>query len=465
MMNILLDNLSFKRKEQFIFKQLNYGFHPGTFNILRGDSGCGKSTLLRIIAGFADLDYSGEVLLSGEKMRNKTIHEKASQIGMVFQNPNQQFTMRTLRREITFALENLSYSYEEIQTRMYQAVALTKTTHFLDQDLISLSGGEKQRASLTVLLAMNAPILLLDEPFASIDIKSRHELIALLAELRDLGKTIILCDHDLSGYQGLVDQVVTLGKNGLSQENLSILDSQPVPILSKKTEISSPLLQLNQVSYGHGKRLLLEPTDYLFNQGITTLTGDNGVGKSTLLSAIVQQKKHKGKLYLNGKKIKRNKALYQQLTLAVQDASHQFVQLTPREELSFNTTLSEEQKKKQKEVLGRLGLADKLDGSLFHLSEGQKKMIQLVSMLSLDRELLLLDEPFTGLDEAACQLFMDWMIEKSDKQSFIIVSHRLAPLSGNSDYHVNLSHKTLNFVGEQAHQGGEIIECSQNQYA
>ena len=122
MMNILLDNLSFKRKEQFIFKQLNYGFHPGTFNILRGDSGCGKSTLLRIIAGFADLDYSGEVLLSGEKMRNKTIHEKASQIGMVFQNPNQQFTMRTLRREITFALENLSYSYEEIQRRMYHAV-------------------------------------------------------------------------------------------------------------------------------------------------------------------------------------------------------------------------------------------------------------------------------------------------------------------------------------------------------
>lgn len=464
-MKIMLDNLSFKRGERYIFKQLNYGFHPGTFNILRGDSGSGKSTLLRIVAGFADLSFEGKVLIDGHNHHEQSISKKVSNIGMVFQNPNQQFTMRTLRREITFALENLGFSYNEIQIRMLKAVDLAKTTHFLDQDLISLSGGEKQRASLTVLLAMDAPILLLDEPFASIDIRSRVELIALLAKLRDLGKTIILCDHDLSGYQGLVDQVVTLRNNELIPENLSILDKQDVPVLSKNHEATSSLLRLEQVSYGHGKRLLLEPTNYTFNKGITTLTGDNGVGKSTLLSAIVQQKKHKGQLYLNNEKIKKNKKLYQKVTLAVQDASHQFVQLTPREELSFNTVLSTEQEKKQQDVLEALGLIDKLDGSLFHLSEGQKKMVQLVSMLTLDRELLLLDEPFTGLDEAACQLFMDWMIEKSANQSFIIVSHRLAPLSGNSDFHVNLNHKTLNFVGETFHQGGETREYSQNQYA
>lgn len=464
-MNVELEDLSFKRKEQFIFQQLNYVFHPGTFNILRGDSGCGKSTLLRVIAGFADLDYSGNIFVNGEVMKDKSILHKASRIGMVFQNPNQQFTMRTLRREITFALENLDFTYEEIQDRMKRAVELTRTVHFLDQDLINLSGGEKQRASLTVLLAMDAPVLLLDEPFASIDISSRYELIKLLGELRDLGKTIILCDHDLSGYQGLVDQVVTLDKKGLTQENLSILESQPIPVLSKNNLADSSLLQLNQVSFGHSKRLLLEPTDYTFHQGITTLTGDNGVGKSTLLSAIVQQKKYKGSLYLNDKRIKKNKALYQKVTLAVQDASHQFVQLTPGEELSFNTILSKEQEMKQRQMLEALGLADKLDGSLFHLSEGQKKMIQLISMLTLERELLLLDEPFTGLDEAACQLFMDWMIEKSNRQSFIIVSHRLSPLSGNSDYHVNLSHQTLNFVGETLHQGGRQVEYSQNQYA
>jgi energy-coupling factor transport system ATP-binding protein len=312
---------------------------------------------------------------------------------------------------------------------------------------------------------MDTPILLLDEPFASIDENSRYELIKLLAELRDLGKTIILCDHDLSGYEHMVDQVVTLSNNELSQENLSILSNKPTITLSKSKTNQTGLLKLEKFSYSQGKRTLLSPTDYTFNKGITTITGDNGVGKSTLLSAIVQQQKYQGNMFLSGTKMKRRKSLYQEVTLAVQDATHQFVQLTPKEELAFNIQLNEEQQKKQMAVLEELGIIDKLEGSLFHLSEGQKKMIQLTTMLTLERKLLLLDEPFTGLDEKACRIFMDWMLEKSKEQSFIIVSHRLAPLSGHSDYHVSLKNKQLNFVGETSQREGEKREYSQNQYA
>lgn len=163
--------------------------------------------------------------------------------------------------------------------------------------------------------------------------------------------------------------------------------------------------------------------------------------------------------------MRKRRQLYQSVTLAVQEAAHQFVQLTPKEELRFNVALSEAQEKKQQEVLEELNLLPKLEGSLFHLSEGQKKMIQLTALLSLDLELLLLDEPFTGLDEKACQLFMDWMLEKSATQSFMIVSHRLAPLSGNSDYHVALKNKTLNFVGERPMKGEVYYGKRQNQYA
>ena len=464
-MKVELDNLSFKRGEQYIFKHLNYGFHPGTFNILRGDSGSGKSTLLRVIAGFANLEFDGQVLIDGVSQHSLPISQRASKVGMVFQNPNQQFTMRTLRREITFALENLGLNYDKIQERLKQATYLGKTERFLDQDLVSLSGGEKQRASITVLLAMDAPILLLDEPFASIDENSRYELIKLLAELRDLGKTIILCDHDLSGYEHMVDQVVTLSNNELSQENLSILSNKPTITLSKSKTNQTGLLQLEKFSYSQGNRTLLDPTDYTFNKGITTITGDNGVGKSTLLSAIVQQQKYQGNMFLSGIKMKKRKSLYKEVTLAVQDATHQFVQLTPKEELTFNIQLNEEQQKKQMAVLDELGLIPKLEGSLFHLSEGQKKMIQLTTMLTLERKLLLLDEPFTGLDENACRIFMDWMLEKSEEQSFIIVSHRLAPLSSHSDYHVSLKNKQLNFVGETSQREGEKREYSQNQYA
>ena len=223
------------------------------------------------------------------------------------------------------------------------------------------------------------------------------------------------------------------------------------------------LLTLKDVGYSQGQRELLSPTDFSFFEGITTLTGDNGTGKSTLLKAMAQQKKYRGNMYYQNERIRSRRKWYQKMTMAVQDASQQFVCLTPEEELTFNVKLNEEQQLKQREVLESLDLIDKLKGSLFHLSEGQKKMIQLTAMLSLEKELLLLDEPFTGLDEKACQIFMDWMKEK--EQHFVIVSHRLAPLSGNSDHHVILANQELYDTQENLEWKGAFRESYQNQYA
>ncbi|MFW7431242.1 ABC transporter ATP-binding protein [Vagococcus carniphilus] len=460
---IVLDQVSFKRNETIIFKHLDYEFSEGTFTLLRGDSGSGKSTLLKLIAGFAELPYEGDALVLGKNQKDLLVLERASKVGMVFQNPNQQFTMGTLRREITFALENLLIGFDGIQERIQEAVQLTQTNHLLDRELSTLSGGEKQRASLAVLLAMDTPILLLDEPFASVDPKSRDDLIQLLVKLKNKGKTILLCDHDLANYQNRVDKVVTLTQVGLVEEPLSILNKLPDPILSKHVTSKTSLLTLKDVGYSQGQRELLRPTDFSFFEGITTLTGDNGTGKSTLLKAMAQQKKYRGKMSYQNERIRSRRKWYQKMTLAVQDASQQFVCLTPEEELTFNVKLNEEQQLKQREVLESLDLIDKLKGSLFHLSEGQKKMIQLTAMLSLEKELLLLDEPFTGLDEKACQIFMDWMKEK--EQHFVIVSHRLAPLSENSDHHVILANQELYDTQENLEWKGAFRESYQNQYA
>lgn len=463
MKTVVLDQLTFKRDEEIIFQSLDYAFEEGTFTLLRGISGCGKSTLLKLIAGFTDLSYEGTILVNQETQESCSVLKKASTVGMVFQNPNQQFTMGSLRREITFALENLLLDYSEIQRRLARATELTNTSKLLDRKLVTLSGGEKQRASLAVLLAMDTPILLLDEPFASVDIASRRELIQLLEKLRHLGKTIILCDHDLSDYESHVDEVVTLKKDGLKKEELAILTEKESPMLTKEVSHEKKLITLDKVGLTQGKRELLKISDFSFQEGITTLTGDNGTGKSTLLKAIVQQKKYQGTMYLKNQRMKKKRKLYQQLTLAVQDARQQFVCLTPKEELSFNVLHDKEIEKKQEEVLGKLGLLDKLENSLFHLSEGQKKMIQLIAMLSLERDIFLLDEPFTGLDALACQIFMDWMKEK--EKHFVIVSHRLSPLSGNSDHHVRFHNQQLAHVGQQMLEGEILSGYRENQFA
>ena len=137
---------------------------------------------------------------------------------MLFQNPSQQFTMKTLERELIFALENLGISPEEMNRKIQTALQLVQTQTLFTRELATLSGGEKQKAALTVLLAMNPDILLLDEPFASIDPTSRKQFIQILARLHQAGKTILVCDHDFNDYADVVDQVVTL-KNGQFENN------------------------------------------------------------------------------------------------------------------------------------------------------------------------------------------------------------------------------------------------------
>ena len=285
MNSIQLKAVSFSR-EQPLFEKTNLAIPQGTFSLLIGDSGSGKSTLLRLIAGFAPLDYQGEILIEGMERRQLSTREKAQKIGMLFQNPSQQFTMKTLERELIFALENLGISPEEMNRKIQTALQLVQTQTLFTRELATLSGGEKQKAALTVLLAMNPDILLLDEPFASIDPTSRKQFIQILARLHQAGKTILVCDHDFSDYADVVDQVVTLKDGQFEKQPLTFIKTKPQTFQLTNSVVKQPMLQLKNFRLSQGKRVLLEEKEALFFKGITTLTGPNGAGKSTLLKAI-----------------------------------------------------------------------------------------------------------------------------------------------------------------------------------
>jgi energy-coupling factor transport system ATP-binding protein len=448
MMGIELRKLRFQRDGP-LFDGLDFEFTTGAMTVLTGDSGSGKSTLLNLIAGFAPLTYEGTILVDGQDNRNASMQTKASRVGMLFQNPDQQFTMRTLRGELNFALENLDLPADVMAKQIRQAVALGETDDFLDRDLQTLSGGEKQRAALTVLLAMDAPVLLLDEPFASIDPASRQQLITKLGKLRDAGKTIVIADHDLSDYAGVADELVSLKKGQLIRLPLATLTTIPTHFhLTQTDAATTPLFHLDQVVCAQNRRVLIRAADWHFNTGITTLTGANGSGKSTLLRAMVQLHPYQGRMFLGERRLWRRQRLFQTMTLAVQDATKQFVTLTPADELKFGAPLTAEVRERQQAALDYLGLTEKQTGSLYHLSDGQKKMIQLIAMLSLDRSFLLLDEPFSGLDERACAFFTAWIKEKAAEEAFLIVTHRLAPLAGVSQQHVRLADQHLAVLGE-----------------
>lgn len=441
---IQLQKLTFQRGEQRLFRQLSFEFGPGTFTLLTGDSGSGKSTLMRLIAGFAGLTYEGKILVADSELRQRSMSEKARQIGMMFQVPERQFTMGTLRKEIIFACENLGFDPHHINEALRQGPQKVKTKALLDRPLAQLSGGEKQKAVLTVLLAMDPQVLLLDEPFASVDPVSRQELLQVLNGLRDEGKTILLSDHDHDGYRQLVDEWVHLEGGQLQRRTPETLPlaRETLPLSRSATAAAPEILQLQQVSYGRADGgCLLQASDFSFQKGITTLTGANGVGKSTLVRAIAQRYKYQGRMLFHKQRLWPRKKLYHQLSVAVQDAQKQFVTMTIQDELSYGVKQIPNAAAKQREALTQLGLADK--ESLFQLSEGQKKMVQLISMLSLDLELLILDEPFSGLDQQACAYFVSWLEERRQVQDFLIVTHRLEPLAGVSDHHVILREQRL----------------------
>ena len=447
-MGIRLKDLQFHR-ETPLFDHLSFEFATGALTVLTGDSGSGKSTLLNLIAGFAPMTYSGTILLDNHDLSGASMQAKAQQVGMLFQNPDQQFTMRTLSGELAFALENLGLSAAAMAQRSKQAVALGDTQALLNRDLQTLSGGEKQRAALTVLLAMNPPILLLDEPFASIDPVSRQQLITKLGRLRDAGKTIVIADHDLRDYAGVADALVALKDGQLPRLPLTTLTTIPTRFdLTQANAATVSLLRFDQVVCARNHQILVQAPTWQFNTGITTLTGANGSGKSTLLRAMVQLHPYRGRMFLDSRRLRRTKKLYRTMTLAVQDAGKQFVTLTPADELAFGPALTPKVRKRQAAALAYLGLTGKQTGSLYHLSEGQKKMVQLIAMLSLERTFLLLDEPFSGLDERACAFFAAWIKEKAAKQAFLIVTHRLAPLAGISHQHVALADHRLHILQE-----------------
>ena len=448
-MNIIeIVDFSLKIKDKILFDNVNLNIKEHSWLVLTGNIGSGKSTLLRTICKLNKEKYDGLITYKEKNIVDIPMQEHVKNIGYVMQHAINQFVMPTLEEEIIFALENLCLEAQVINEKLEYALSITKTKELANKHIHTLSGGERQRAAFAVALAMGSEILILDEPFANVDKKTRNSLLTLLKDLNNQGVTIIVCDHEYQLYLNYADTFYYLSNGSLELiENPSIKNTT---INLAKNIQTEELLKLEDVIIFQGNKKLLNTTDFTIHKGITTLTGDNGTGKTTLLHAISQLKKYKGSFYFKDSKVKKSRKLYKKISTCLQDAFQQFISLMPREEISMQKDIWEHSHVWQERLLKEFDLEKELDKSLYYYSGGQRKLIQLMCLLSQKTDLLLLDEPFTHLDERACSFIMDW-IEENKKlvgQSFIIVSHRLEPLNNRSDYHIEISNNTLHCITE-----------------
>lgn len=181
------------------------------FLLIVGPNGSGKTTLIRHFNGLLEPDR-GQVLINGELVGDDLVSARRS-IGMVFQNPRDQFVAATIGSDVAFGPENLGLSHEEIDRRVEEALASVRMGGRKKERIDQLSGGEQARVAIAGALAMKPDHIVLDEPLASLDKPARRSILDHLASLNDNGAGIVVVTHDICDLDKLADRIVVL-QNG-----------------------------------------------------------------------------------------------------------------------------------------------------------------------------------------------------------------------------------------------------------
>jgi cobalt import ATP-binding protein cbiO 2 len=216
MENIIeVKNLSYRydhNSEDYILKDVSFHVKQGEWLSIVGHNGSGKSTTVRLIDGLLEAE-SGDILISGDKLTVDNVWEKRRQIGMVFQNPDNQFVGATVEDDVAFGLENQGMNYPTMVKRVHEALELVGMQNFKEREPARLSGGQKQRVAIAGVVALQPDIIILDEATSMLDPEGRLELIRTVKEIKDKNHlTVISITHDLDEIS-LSDRVLVM-KNG-----------------------------------------------------------------------------------------------------------------------------------------------------------------------------------------------------------------------------------------------------------
>ncbi|WP_051280415.1 energy-coupling factor ABC transporter ATP-binding protein [Anaerovorax odorimutans] len=191
-----------------VLKNIEFCIPKGEFTLVTGLSGCGKSTLCLCISGADELMnpdgiLTGEVIINGKDIHKINAAERALEVGIVFQNMDTQLFSFTVEDEIAFAPENLCLPPEKIKERVDYLLNLLGIEYLRESHPHRLSGGEKSLVVLAAVLALDPPVVIMDEVMSQLDKKSKMRVIDVIRMLCDMGKTIIAVEHDIKAIESV----------------------------------------------------------------------------------------------------------------------------------------------------------------------------------------------------------------------------------------------------------------------
>jgi cobalt/nickel transport system ATP-binding protein len=252
-----LDTLTFRYQDVVAIRSLTLGIAEGTRVALAGANGCGKSTLLRLLAGLyfaneGELRFRGEPLTEARFGDDQFALGFRRRVGLLFQNPDVQLFSPTVYDEVAFGPLQLGWEREEVRARVGAMMERMRVAHLKDRAPQRLSGGEKKRVALASVLVMDPEVLLLDEPTAALDPRSRSEVIDLLLGWSDGSKSVITATHDLEALEEIADRCCVLHEGAL------IADAPPADILRDVALLDRTNL-IHVHRHRHGSQLHVHP--------------------------------------------------------------------------------------------------------------------------------------------------------------------------------------------------------------
>ncbi|MFT3891479.1 MAG: ABC transporter ATP-binding protein [Anaerolineales bacterium] len=193
---------------------VNLTVRRGSFTLLVGPSGSGKSTLCMLLNGIIPQilggKLNGTVTVDGHDVSNTTVQELAKSTGMLFQDPEWMFATLKVEEEVAFGPENLRREPADILKSVEQSLDFVEMGHLRKNLVWALSGGQSQKLGLASVIAMETPLIVLDEPTANLDPATTHSVHELILRLRDEGKTVVLVTKDLDEFMAEADDMILL---------------------------------------------------------------------------------------------------------------------------------------------------------------------------------------------------------------------------------------------------------------
>jgi energy-coupling factor transport system ATP-binding protein len=437
---------------------LNLSVEHGEWLLVCGASGSGKTTLVRAAIGLVPHFYAGtmdgHVSVGGLDTRSHPVYELFRKAALVFQNPEAQLFNSSVENEIAYALEPLGLSRPEMRKRIARASDDAGVGHLLSRSPHSLSGGEQQRVAIAAALALQPPMLILDEPFAHLDGEAAVQLRAGLKRIRSEGTTVMVVEHRLHELVADANRIALLDQGKLALcgtpramlandvEAFGVgkpfaarlfrergwdfvpLDSSEAAEWLKRTGLlldwtlvapdamprpaknagAEPVLTLEAVAFAHEHMPILTNVTFQIQRGESVaLLGRNGAGKTTLLKMLVGlHRPQHGHIDVAGLDAGREPpaSLARQAGLVFQNANNQLFMPSVREELEIGAKrLKVFDPSWQSEIVSMLGLELVLERTPFRLSEGEKKRVAIASVLAMRPALIALDEPTVGQDD------------------------------------------------------------------